>query len=142
MDVLYKREIIRHAIALVLIFTLFPLVGNMKNVEKVGFFTKADRLVIYQLEMKEAKSKTDSELKPYIIFETDAISKVFKNVTVEEAEINTQGCYYARLYQRDGTVEELIFADYGKAFVRPKEKGRIYRYGLVNLETIIKEREQ
>lgn len=138
----YKRNIIRLTATLVLIFTLFPLVGNMKNAEKVGFFTKAEKLVIYQLDIKKAGSKADSELKPYILFQTEKINEVFKNVTQEEAEINTEGCYYARLHHRDGSTEDLIFADYGKAFVRLKEKGRIYRYGLVNMENLFEEREE
>lgn len=137
----YKRNIMRQVATLVLIFTLFPLVGNMKNAEKVGFFTRAERLIIYKMEIDEAKSKSEEELNKHIIFETSEITKVFKNITVEDTTINTDGCYYARLYQKDGTVVELIFADYGKAFVRVGEEGRIYRYGLVNQETIIKERE-
>lgn len=141
MQLEYKRNIMRQVATLVLIFMLFPLVGSMKNAEKVGFFTRAERLVIYSLGIEEGRTKTDEALRPFIIYQTDEITNVFRNVTQEEATINTEGCYYARLHHRDGTVEELIFADYGKAFVRVKEKGRIYRYGLVNMENLFEERD-
>lgn len=135
----FKKSLSTTLGMIIIVFIIAAFVGNIKNAEKVGFFTGAERLIVYKLEIEEARAMGEEELAARIIYETDNIASVFKNVTVEEVSINTEGCYYARLYQKDGTVEDLIFADYGKAFVRVNEEGRIYRYGLVNRDDLFDE---
>lgn len=137
----FKKSLTTTFILIAAVFAIAALVGSIRNSEKIGFFTSADQLKIYDISPETAADLSEEELTKTMVYYTNNINSVFKNITPEETAVDTEGAYYARLYTRDGDVMELIFLDYAHAFLKLGDEAVIYRYGLKNRDKLLEERQ-
>ncbi len=134
---MYKKDILKTIGMIVIVLLIARIYNSYQNDNKVEFFMKADKVIVYNISYEDAIKLEDNELKKHIKFTIEDVDKVVKSASYEKESIETHENNYGTILYKD-KVYKAKFINYALAFVIDDEKG-FYRYKLFDssLDSII-----